>query len=49
MEKSELSKLKFYRAILKKVADEYPCRTIENIIQNFDSRINYLNKHNGTS
>ena len=47
--KSEIKKLEFYRSILKKVATQYPGRSIENIVQNYDSRINYLNKINGTS
>lgn len=39
MTEFELMKLRAQRSILLDVAREYPGRTIENIIQNMDSRI----------
>lgn len=39
MTEFELMKLRTQRSILLDVAREYPGRTIENIIQNMDSRI----------
>ena len=43
-------KLKAQLAILNDVKKDYPHRTIENIIQNIQSKLDYITKHsNGTN
>ena len=37
-------RLRVWRAILKEVRKEYSGRTIDNIIQNIEARIKYLDK-----
>ena len=39
MAEQELFRIKAQKAVLEDVAKEYPGRTIENIIQNLDARI----------
>ena len=38
-------RLRVWLSILKEVRKEYSGRTIDNIIQNIDARINYLDKY----
>lgn len=39
MTEQELYRIKAQKVVLEDVAEEYPGRTIENIIQNLDARI----------
>lgn len=41
---AELFKIKAQKAVLEDVAEEYPGRTIENVIQNMDARIKNYEK-----
>lgn len=43
---NECFKLKAQLTILKHVRKDYPYRTIENIIQNIEAKIECLNKYN---
>ena len=41
MTKGEFIRLQAQAAVLREIAEDYAGRTIENIIDNIDSRINY--------
>jgi len=40
MKDEELNNLRIDLIDAKRLAEQYPCRTIENIVQNLDARIN---------
>jgi len=42
MKHSEYNKLKFQLAVLKDIAVSYAGRTIDNVIQNIESRVRYI-------
>lgn len=42
MKHSEYNKLKFQLTVLKDIAVNYAGRTIDNIIQNIESRVKYI-------
>ena len=44
MTEQELFKIKAQKSVLEDVAEEYPGRTIENVIQNIDARISNYEK-----
>lgn len=41
----ELNKLKFNLSVMREVAKEYSGRTIDNIIQNYEARINHIEQN----
>ena len=47
MTEQELFRIKAQKAVLEDVAEEYPSRTIENIIANIEARIKNHEKQKG--